>query len=62
MTTIILAFPRLRAARLRCVWVATGNPNQPLVCKWTAGEKSSPNRVEARAEVSGAPPHCKLCA
>jgi len=59
MTNIVLTFPLRRAARLRCVWMATGNPAQPLACKWTTGTNSGDGRIEASA---GPQPHCKLCA
>lgn len=36
MTKIILSFPMCRRAPLFCVWFETGNPAQPLACKWIA--------------------------
>lgn len=63
MTRTILAFAdRYRAvdpgrAPLRCVWIATGNPNQPLVRKWAASENRSSEQGDA---VSGQ--WCALCA
>ena len=41
MTKIILTFPVGRKAPLSCVWIETGNPAQPLVCKWISRAKSS---------------------
>jgi hypothetical protein len=63
MTNIVLTFPLRRTAHLRCVWIATGNPAQPLVCKWTTDEKSGSDRTVALAEApASAPLHCMLCA
>lgn len=34
MTKNILHFPVAARRALICVWVQTGNPEQPLACKW----------------------------
>ena len=39
MTKIILNFPVRRTAPLTRVWFKTGNPAQPLVCKWTSRQQ-----------------------
>jgi len=36
MTNIILTFPVGSVIPLSCVWIKTGNPGRPLVCRWTA--------------------------
>lgn len=58
MTETVLNFPARNVAALRCVWRATGNPSQPLVCKWVlrqSGDAVSP-------EFSSRQHFCKLCA
>ena len=53
MNRNILAFAdRRRApggerAPLRPVWTATGNPKQPLACRWVAGENRSCERDDS---------------
>jgi len=64
MTEIILNFParNVRArnvAPLRCVWIETGDPSQPLVCKWVRCEQSDAARS---AEITGEPHVRRLCA
>ena len=58
MTEIILTFPVRRTgstAPLSCVWIKTGNPAQPLDCRWMARKESAsdlasiqPNEPERR--------------
>ena len=38
MTEIILAFPAVKRMALSCVWFETGNPAQPLACKWIVSQ------------------------
>lgn len=40
MTEIILTFTVRRAVPLSCVWITTGNPSQPLSCRWMACPES----------------------
>jgi hypothetical protein len=40
MIEIILTFPVRRAPTLSRVWFETGNPAQPLACKWIASEQT----------------------
>jgi len=58
MTRIILHFPVRNDARLRCVWVETGNPVQPLACKWVSGQIDE----EGSADRSEGPRFYQLCA
>jgi hypothetical protein len=44
MTKIIHAVP------LSCVWMSTGNPRHPLVCKWIPRSDSSPDLGTAAAD------------
>lgn len=46
MTPIILSFP-VRVARLKCIWLETGNPARPLACRWVANPQA---KHEAAAE------------
>ena len=59
MTEIILNFSARNVAPLRCVWMETGNPSQPLVCKWVLGEKSTD---ALSLEFSSRWHFCRLCA
>lgn len=59
MTQTILNFPVRNAERLRCVWLETGNPAQPLVCKWVSGKQA----CSAQAiEIEDDPHRRRLCA
>jgi hypothetical protein len=49
MTKTLLTFPVRRAVPLSCVWVGTGNPRHPLVCKWVAHPECSTDLVPAQA-------------
>ena len=40
MTEIILSFPVRNRTSLVCKWIKTGNPVQPLICKWTVSQSS----------------------
>jgi hypothetical protein len=53
MTKIILSFPVRRTAPLACMWVRTGNPAQPLVCRWVSQSELdvSPQATEAEGGV-----------
>jgi hypothetical protein len=53
MTQIILNFPVRTVPPLRCVWVETGNPAQPLTCKWISAQS---------AEIVDEPGFFGLCA
>ena len=59
MTVIILTFPVRRTPALSCVWIETGNPTQPLACKWIASDQaeSGPRPGSAVASLL-----CQLCA
>lgn len=59
MTEIILTFPVRRGASLSCVWKKTGNPAQPLVCKWSPRLKDSADPLAAVASESDSN---RLCA
>ncbi|MGC9223443.1 MAG: hypothetical protein ACP5E2_05930 [Terracidiphilus sp.] len=59
MTKIIHMFPVRRTAPLWCVWIKTGNPAQPLVCKWTSRQKIDAALVAAGTDE---PASCQLCA
>jgi len=59
MTEIILNFPARNVAPLSCVWIETGNPAQPLVCRWAPREKSSSVRS---FEITSEPHAGRLCA
>jgi len=59
MTEIILNFPVCNVARLSCVWIKTGNPAQPLVCKWVCRQKSG---AAQSLEIAEEPHLCRLCA
>ena len=50
MTEIILTFPVCKAVPLSCVWINTGNPAQPLACKWTACRESGTDVVAVEAK------------
>jgi hypothetical protein len=54
MTEIILTFPVRRTAPLSCIWIRTGNPAQPLICRWTSGSRSSAGLPTDEANESGA--------
>ena len=56
MTEIILTFPVRKVASLSCVWIKTGNPAQPLACKWAPRPKVSADPVATE------PDSCRLCA
>ncbi len=43
MTEIILTFPVRRTGPLSCVWIKTGNPAQPLACRWIPREEPGGN-------------------
>jgi hypothetical protein len=49
--THILTFSS-RAVALKCVWVETGNPAQPLACRWVANPQA---KHVAAAEPETAP-------
>ena len=34
MTKALFVFPGVERSVLSCVWIATGNPAQPLACVW----------------------------
>jgi hypothetical protein len=60
MTNIIRNFAAARRrAALSCVWLATGNPAQPLVCRWVVEKRVL---VDAHDEDGGEPPAWRLCA
>ena len=50
MANIILKFPIRKVVPLSCVWIETGNPGQPLACRWTArptgADLASPETTE----------------
>ena len=59
MTEIILTFPVRRTPTLSRVWFETGNPAQPLACKWTTSEQAESGSGSA----SGVTLHlCRFCA
>lgn len=49
MTDIILSFPVRRTARLSCIWIETGNPAQPLICKWITPQQSGADHIKTAA-------------
>ena len=49
MTRTVLNFPVRNTAPLRCVWSETGNPAQPLVCKWVS--RKAAQNPERKTEV-----------
>lgn len=55
MTQIILTFSVRRTSPLSCVWFETGNPVQPLACRWIANEPA------AAGSQSGSGTHAKTC-
>ena len=59
MTKTILAFPVRRAAPLSRLWIKTGNPAQPLVCKWTSRQQLD---AEFVATGTDEPASSRLCA
>jgi hypothetical protein len=59
MTETILSFPVHKTAALSCVWIKTGNPAQPLVCKWVSQAESSDDPIPTEAP---RPHHYQLCA
>jgi hypothetical protein len=50
MTRITVTFPLRRVAPLSCVWIETGNPAQPLVCKWTSRPKAAGGLIETNED------------
>jgi hypothetical protein len=52
MTKITFTFPVRRTAPLYCVWFETGNPAQPLACKWMASEEAEASSRPASAAAS----------
>jgi hypothetical protein len=44
MNKIAFAVATVRSAPLDCVWVSTGNPAQPLECRWIP-RRLAPNAV-----------------
>jgi hypothetical protein len=59
MTEIILTFPVRRISPLSCVWFETGNPAQPLACRWIENEPATAGsrfRFATHAEA------CWMCA
>jgi hypothetical protein len=59
MTKVIFTFPVRRVASLSCIWMKTGNPAQPLVCKWTSSALSSADLLATGADE---PEDCRRCA
>lgn len=59
MTKIIFAFPVRNRTLLTRVWFETGNPRQPLACKWIASRQIDSDR--SSTSVEGAQAH-RLCA
>ena len=57
MTEIILTFPVGRKAPLSCVWIETGNPVRPLVCKWISRAKNGADLI-ATGTVTPENHHC----
>lgn len=56
MAKTVLNFRTRRISSLSCVWIETGNPAQPLVCRWSTRSKSRLNLATIRAEE---PPSCR---
>lgn len=59
MTKIVRTFPVRRTDLLSCVWIRTGNPAQPLVCRWTSSARHS---ADLPAIETNEPGCCQLCA
>ena len=59
MAKIILTIPVRRVAPLSRVWIKTGNPAQPLVCKWISRLKSGTDLAATEADEPG---NYRLCA
>ena len=59
MTEIILTFPVRRTAPLTLVWFKTGNPAQPLACRWTASKQAA---AESDPEAADSLHFRRLCA
>jgi hypothetical protein len=38
MTKTIFILPVANRSALSCVWIRTGNPEQPLACMWVDGD------------------------
>jgi hypothetical protein len=55
MTLKILSLPR--RAQLTCRWLQTGDPRQPLICRWV-----SPQSAQAAEAVSPEGSSTRLCA
>ncbi|MFP5210731.1 MAG: hypothetical protein ACLGRW_15745 [Acidobacteriota bacterium] len=51
MTSTNFVFIDRHRTPLCCVWIATGNPKQPLVCRWVGGESGDSRQVEVEAEL-----------
>jgi hypothetical protein len=49
MTRTVLNFPVRDTAALRCVWIETGNPAQPLVCKWVSRKATQDPELKTEA-------------
>jgi hypothetical protein len=58
MTNFIFHFPARTQGTLACVWIATGNPAQPLICRWFV----DPFPVEHAHETAEEREACALCA
>jgi hypothetical protein len=59
MTKTVITFPVRRTTKLFCVWFETGNPNQPLACKWVTGRHASAT-LEPPSVADSRP--CLICA
>ncbi len=52
MTKFIYTFPipTKNRASLTCVWTETGNPRQPLACRWVARPQQPEKRASALSD------------
>jgi hypothetical protein len=59
MTKFILNFPVSERTALKCVWISTGDPARPLVCRWVESEPAVPARPFV---VAARPQNRRVCA
>jgi hypothetical protein len=59
MTNILLDFRAAQRRALSCVWIRTGDPSCPLVCKWVVEKETA---TAASAEDASLSAGGRLCA